>query len=707
MAAKLLIAAVAALMGGDASLVARGAPAPQRPVLESRLLFTSNRTGVFQVYSVRRSGTGLVQLTSGRTDVREPLPSPDGRLVLYLRDDGVAVVRPDGQGARRISSLVGFRRGAAWARDSRRVAVGNGMKVEVVDVRTRRSRIVPGDGVPIGWSRDGRRLFVHRIIGCDSSCEVSYVDVARGHRQPIVPHAQYATVSPTGRRLAYMANRFGGTVHVIDTSDFRERGGGFEVGPGPLVWSPDGIRLAYVSGDWGDAHGALADGVRLAHVERGVTTLTEDGVPRNVPAFAPSFVPAPAWTPSGDAVTYVGVDGIRTRTLSDRVVTTFRTSRDGGEVRDLAWARGARLRGARAAEPVQPLQETTGSEVRLRHGAVDALAVDGDVAAFITCNNIATWRQGASAAEWVGPSTCPSPTTSFSRSALALAEEGIVSLAWTGGGNSQHFMAGLSRQGRPESTPISAGFVCCTGGPRRGTAIGGLLGSGPLLVFSHWRVSCPQLYDSSCGVSAGPQSVWRLHGPAFQGACPVGDASTSSGPCTRLAAAAGLLAPIAIDDEHVLLLREGGSLTVVDGGGTVVRTFGFAPGEAAAAEIDGDDVVVAVPGLLLHYSLATGVLRHSWPLPAVSTGGFCGAPILQQCPVVRLRLEDVRHGLAAYLLDGELHVLRLADGRNRRLQAATAARFGDSGLFVAYGARAPWPGRLRFVSLAEVVSTLR
>jgi NADPH-dependent 2,4-dienoyl-CoA reductase/sulfur reductase-like enzyme len=50
-------------------------------------------------------------------------------------------------------------------------------------------------------------------------------------------------------------------------------------------------------------------------------------------------------------------------------------------------------------------------------------------------------------------------------------------------------------------------------------------------------------------------------------------------------------------------------------------------------------------------------------------------------------LEDVARGLAVYVLDGEVHLLRLRDGADRVVAAGTLARFMDTGLVYADGAR--------------------
>jgi hypothetical protein len=57
------------------------------------------------------------------------------------------------------------------------------------------------------------------------------------------------------------------------------------------------------------------------------------------------------------------------------------------------------------------------------------------------------------------------------------------------------------------------------------------------------------------------------------------------------------------------------------------------------------------------------------------------------CPFARLFLEDAARGLAACVLDDQVHVLRLADGTDASVGAGTVARFVGTGLVYADGTK--------------------
>lgn len=83
-----------------AAILVGSGSAPASP--PSRIVVTSDRTGLQQLYSVEPSGHGLAQLTFG-TGRGLPVASPDGRFVAAIDPSGLWVMRADGSGARRVA----------------------------------------------------------------------------------------------------------------------------------------------------------------------------------------------------------------------------------------------------------------------------------------------------------------------------------------------------------------------------------------------------------------------------------------------------------------------------------------------------------------------------------------------------------------------------------------------------------------------------
>ena len=246
--------------------------------------------------------------------------------------------------------------------------------------------------------------------------------------------------------------------------------------------------------------------------------------------------------------------------------------------------------------------------------------------------------------------------------------------------------------GQPHTLTIPAQFSqCCRGFPDP-DRIGDVYGDGSFIAFSS-RQKCGDLGAPACPSGAPKtllnQTVWRLRRPPFQAHC-----VTGPGPCVQIARRNGVLEPLSVDSGRVVLRRSNGSLVVRTSSGGLVRRFPGLAGRARAAELMGSRLVVLVPGRVLEFSLATGVRLSRRTVPNVPSAGVCG---VTPCAPVALRLVDASRGLVAYIHSGDLHVLRLRDGQDSVVAAATDARFGDTGLFYAFTGAAPWPARIRFV----------
>src|SRR5262249_40044844 len=100
------------------------------------------------------------------------------------------------------------------------------------------------------------------------------------------------------------------------------------------------------------------------------------------------------------------------------------------------------------------------------------------------------------------------------------------------------------------------------------------------------------------------------------------------------------------------------------------------------AALSGNDLVAHIGTELRDYDATTGTLKHAWQ----PTGLQPPAPQPRRSYPDHA-LQDAAHGLAAYTLDNNIHLLRLADGTDKVIASGTVARFMDAGLVYADGAR--------------------
>ena len=196
--------------------------------------------------------------------------------------------------------------------------------------------------------------------------------------------------------------------------------------------------------------------------------------------------------------------------------------------------------------------------------------------------------------------------------------------------------------------------------------VGDVVGNGSLLVFDSWKG--PEPY---CNEPCPPP---KRDGRLFR---------IDNGAAVQIATSAAELTPLAVDSERILVGEGAATLAILDAAGKTLLTLA-APGQTGA-ELQGHDLVVQTGGMIADFDANSGALLHAWPTWADAT------------------LEDVQDGLAVYVTPTEVHLLRLADGRDVAIDPHGSgplhAQLSPAGLFyscrVDDGAR---PGRVAFVA---------
>jgi hypothetical protein len=343
----------------------------------------------------------------------------------------------------------------------------------------------------------------------------------------------------------------------------------------------------------------------------------------------------------------------------------------GGQIIAVTWARVAR--GIRFRRP----QPTDGI---FAGGNVVRLAADGPRVAYASCLNVFSWLPPTgSRTQHFGDDRCVGAASFREVYDLAVSAD-RVAWGWKLGVQEPFAWSLLTSDAAAAAQPYALAAGRGFYDPEQSLG-GSLQGSGGALVFAQWTSTD----------DATTATVYRA--PAAGCPCPV---------LARATAARGIAPLVALDTDgtHVALLRGESSVEVVDVAGAPVLSL---PVAAAGAQLMAGELVVLAGGRLSVHDVATGVERAIWILPSAATtaGRDCTRFSEPRCPFVdepaELRLEDAAHGLAAYLFREEVHVLRLADGRDTAVGFGSAARFTDGGLVFADGARVrfiPY-GRLR------------
>jgi hypothetical protein len=392
------------------------------------------------------------------------------------------------------------------------------------------------------------------------------------------------------------------------------------------------------------------------------------------------------WSPDSKAIAYVsGFMHFGTSRTGDLKVVTLggklRTivSRDaphGGEIVAVAWTRPPAKIRYRAPTPVDGIYAG---------GEVARLAADGSHIAFASCDSVYAWTPPAGEITTIdsnplGDTLCFPPTDRLQVYDLAVAGD-RVAYGRSYGGLTPPLDLKLSSISAPAPV-VAAHSGTVVGGHQHG--VGSLAGADGLLVYSAWDGTVAGTIFGDVIVTT--QSIYRVE--------------SATCPCPAIASVPALGAPLDVDGGRVVVAHASWpdatwasripSLSILDRTGTEILSV---PVDAAAAQLSGRDLVAAVGGSLVDFDAATGEQIHSWPVssepPARDclfwAGPDCIGFLYAEPP--HYVLQDVARGLAAYTLDGKLHLLRLADGKDTVAGYARLARFTDAGLAYADGSR--------------------
>ena len=486
--------------------------------------------------------------------------------------------------------------------------------------------------------------------------------------------------SPNGRRIAYVspgckgtaaglyvADRFGKHRRLIDRAV-----------TGAPAWSPDGKWIAVASGGVGPP--AAGDGVWVEHPDgsgrRPLSTL---------PPYDDSLPQPPSWAPDSRRLAVslynpgiydmlpdiwvLNINGAGHQITDSRFgypnygpswqPRNLPASRLGGEVVSPSLATDTQVQ-ANVLQATRPITSIAadGTRVLIWYGTAGNLhGVD----------SLETWEPSSG-------SVLRLPSDSFEYQPPTLADDRLVQPIF-----------------EPAFGPVDGGYYLETatlddplGGYVQGICIptlddydcgdadplGDVVGQGSLIVFDSWKRQQTRC-DQPC---AGPKQQSRLFRI---------DGDTA----VQIASSGGELTPLAVDNGRILVNEGSGSLAILDSTGKELSRIA-APGFSEAT-LQGSDVAVHLGTTLEDYDATTGVLLHAWSMPA---GGV---------------LEDVQDGIAAYVTNTDIHLVRLSDGRDAVITPPGTgplhAQLVADGLYYSYTAADPnQPGRVAFVPFDQL-----
>ena len=277
--------------------------------LDSRIFFSSNRDGDWDIYSMDVNGDNLVQLTDHPASDHQPAASPDGRRIAFTSERGgtpdLYVMDSDGNNVIGLAHEGFSKFGPTWSPDGTRIAfcslrdvVGN-FEIYAMDADgnnlTRLDKHEFHDILP-SWSPDGSKIaFVsYRDGGLNDPLHIFVMNADGTGRRNLTADTQLRknsnpSWSPDGRKIAFTSYRHfvparsRNDIFVI-TADGKELEQ-LTDGPGTStlpVYSPDGTKIAYVSGRRGDSNIYIMDANGMNVVK---LTRTPPGVDNRSPSW--------------------------------------------------------------------------------------------------------------------------------------------------------------------------------------------------------------------------------------------------------------------------------------------------------------------------------------------------------------------------------------------------------------------------------------
>ena len=253
---------------------------------ESRIFFSSNRDGDWDIYSMDANGNNLLQITNHPAPDEHPAGSPDGRRIAFASERGVTpdlyVMDSDGSNVVRLSHDNFPERRPSWTPDgtrfafsSFRFAVGNW---EIYVMEPDGNNLInltnhKWQDVRPSWSPDGSKMaFVsYRDGGFNTPRHIFVMNADGTERRNLTADTQLTNSrnpswSPDGRKIAFNSRRFfadfgfRNDIFVIaaDGKELEQLTDGVSSNRSP-VYSPDGTKIAFESDRDGDYHIFLMD----------------------------------------------------------------------------------------------------------------------------------------------------------------------------------------------------------------------------------------------------------------------------------------------------------------------------------------------------------------------------------------------------------------------------------------------------------------
>ncbi len=270
------------------------------------IIFTSDRDGNLEIYSVEVRAGGETNLTNSQADEFSARLSPNKRMVAFLSgaEDATAleVMRIDGTERAAMTQAGAARSTQRWSPKGDRIAFAEsqatttGIYMATIESATvALLTTVPGHEVG-DWSRDGDKVAFAVRGGPDEGIYVRNPDGVNEFR--VTNNPDYSPIwSPDSSKLAFISERDGNPeLYVMDSDGSNvKRLTETDASEYDISWSPNGQKIVFVS--------ERDDNAEIYVTER-------DGTRQDRLTFNTTKDNQPVWSPSGKQIAFVSyLDG--------------------------------------------------------------------------------------------------------------------------------------------------------------------------------------------------------------------------------------------------------------------------------------------------------------------------------------------------------------------------------------------------------------
>jgi TolB protein len=280
------------------------------PGTNGKIVFSSDRDGDFEIYSMNPDGSELTQLTFNDVADGYPGGSSDGlRIVFSSFRDGnweIYAMNADGTGQTRLTDNPADDEGGGWSPDGTKIVFSSDrdgkFEIYVMNAdgtgQTRLTNNLVNDLNP-AWSPDGTKIAFDR--GDANSAEIFVMNPdGTGETQLTFNYCQdvMPNWSPDGTKIAYRCDGAGGWMEIFvmnaDGSGQLNLTNHPDLASDP-AWSPDGTQLIFASNR--DDPDPYADPFILQ-----IYTMNADGSDQTRVAFSDAWDSGADWLPGATEI---------------------------------------------------------------------------------------------------------------------------------------------------------------------------------------------------------------------------------------------------------------------------------------------------------------------------------------------------------------------------------------------------------------------